>query len=82
MTLEERKLKLIKQLSTTEDKKLIKQIEDILKESILEEYQKTLKPMSEKEFEEKIKAAEEDIKSGRTFTQKQVELFMKTKFKK
>ncbi len=81
MTIQERKLKLINQLSVIENKKLIKEIEDLLKKTIKDEYEKSLKPMTEKEFINKIKIAEEDIKAGRTSSQAEVEQFVKNKFK-
>lgn len=82
MTIQERKLKLISQLSVIENKRLIADIETLVKKSIIEEYEKTLKPMTDKEFIDKIKAAEKDIKAGKTYTQKEVEQFVKNKFKK
>ncbi len=80
MTLQERKLKLINQLSITENKKLISEIESLLKKTIIEEYEKTLTPMTEKAYINKIKHAEEDIKAGRVYSQKEVEHFLKNKF--
>ncbi len=75
MTLQERKLKLINQLTVTDNKNLIKKIELLLKETIMEEYEKSLKPMSQKEFIAKINEAEDDIKLGRVYSQKEVARF-------
>ncbi len=81
MTLQERKLQLISQLTFTENKNVIKEIELLLKKAKIEEYEKSLKPMSKKEFIAKINEAEEDIKHGRVYTQKEVEQYFKNKFK-
>ena len=82
MTIQERKLRLINQLSVIENKKLITEIEDLLKKTIIEEHDKSLKPMTEKELINKIKIAEEDIKAGRIYSQGEIEQFMKNKFKR
>lgn len=82
MTIQERKLRLINQLSVIENKKLITEIENLLKKTIIEEYDNSLKPMTEKEFIDKIKIAEEDIKAGRIHSQGEIEQFMKSKFKR
>ena len=82
MTLQERKLHLINQLVHTSDTKFIGQVEDLLKKSFREKYEKNLKPMSVKELLERINAAEEDVKYGRVYTQKEVESYFKNKRKK
>ncbi|MFY9307791.1 MAG: hypothetical protein WAQ28_01960 [Bacteroidia bacterium] len=82
MTIQERKLKLISQLSVIENKRLITEIENLVKKSIVEEYEKSLKPLTEKEFVDKIMAAEKDIKNGKLYTQKEVEQLVKSKFRK
>lgn len=81
MTIQERKLKLINKLSATNDEALIKKMELLLKNAITEEYEKSLTPMTQKVFLKKIEEAEEDIKHGRLFSQKEVEKFFKNKFK-
>ena len=82
MTIQERKLKLISQLSVIENKNLITDIENLVKRSIIEEYEKSLKPLTEKEFFDRIQAAEKDIKAGKTYTQREVEQFVRNKFKR
>lgn len=75
MNLAVKKIELINWL-TKQDESMIKKIDSLRKSSIELAYSSR---MSEK-LESKLKRSEVDIKEGRTYSQKEVETYFKSKF--
>ena len=65
LSLDTRKLNLIKFLSTSDDEQIIAAIEELLRKKRIAAYEARMQPMSEAAYLEKIGRGIDDIKNGR-----------------
>jgi len=72
MDIQIKKLELIEWIAQISDSNIISEMDKIRK-SYLTMSEENIKPMTVKEFYASIERAEEDIKSGRIYTQEEVE---------
>lgn len=72
MDIQVKKLELIEWIAQISDSNIISKMDKIRK-SYLTMSEENIKPMTVKEFYASIERAEEDIKSGRIYTQEEVE---------
>ncbi len=73
-----KKIRLIEWLTRVDDEELIRIIEKVRKDSVNDTYKKRI-PASLEEIERKLDRAEEDIESGRIYSQRDIETYFKQK---
>lgn len=73
MDIAERKLSIIKWLSSTQDEALLSRVEMLIKSAPSEFYDEYMRPSTLAQKEQLLKESEADYKAGRTFTQEEME---------
>ncbi|MBT1703060.1 hypothetical protein [Chryseosolibacter indicus] len=81
MDISVKKIELIEWLARLQDESLIEKIEMLRKGSIKDIYEQRI-PKTIEDLEEKLDRSEQNIKTGKVFSQEDAESFFKTKFGK
>ena len=72
MDIAERKLSIIKWLSSMQNEQLLKQVEELIKASKLDLYNEHVRPTTQEHKEQMLRESEADYKAGRVLTHEEV----------